>query len=188
MKSWSAWSVDREDAAKLQQSTSVEQQDAAQEIEAEIGAISDTLMKTLTLYELAALQKLQRATLRQWVKRQGELVETSISEQTDRMRSNLVNAVAGAVEPLLKDVIEKKAIDDFCDVMERAATRSVFENSIISVPARLHAALQEELLKRGLKLEAKESAEEEISVASGDTHIETKIGSVVEELNGVLQQ
>ena len=110
MKSWSAWSVDREDAAKLQQSTSVEQQDAAQEIEAEIGAISDTLMKTLTLYELAALQKLQRATLRQWVKRQGELVETSISQQTDRMRANLVNAVAGAVEPLLKEVIEKNKI------------------------------------------------------------------------------
>ncbi|MBL8791153.1 MAG: hypothetical protein JNM45_11680 [Rhizobiales bacterium] len=188
MKSWSAWSVDREDAARLQKSNSVEQLDAAGEFEAEIGAISDTLMKTLTLYELAALQKLQRATLRQWVKRQGELVETSISEQAARLRSNLVNAVAGAVEPLLKEVIEKKAIDDFCDVMEKAASRSIFENSIISVPARLHAALQEELQKRGLKLEAKESGEEEISVAMGDTHIETRIGSVVEELNGVLQQ
>jgi hypothetical protein len=187
MKSLSAWSADREDAAKLHKSTSEEQHDAAVELEAEIGAISDTLMKTLTLYELAALQKLQRAALRQWVQRQGELVETSITEQTSRLRANLVNAVANAVEPLLKEVIEKKAIDDFCDAMEKAASRSVFENSVISVPARLHAALQEEMQKRGLKIEAKESGDEEISVASGDTHIETKIVSVVEELSGVLQ-
>lgn len=188
MKSLSAWSVDRDDAARLRKLASVERLEASGEIEAELGCISEMLMGTLTLYELAALQKLQRTSLQQWVKRQGDLVQSSISDQTARLSSNLLDALAGAVEPLLTEVIERKAIDDFCGILEKAASRSLLENSCISVPARLHTALQNEMLRRGLNLEAKESGDNEISVAFGDTHIETKIGSVVEELNGVLQQ
>lgn len=188
MKSLSAWSVDRDDAAKFQKQASVEQRQAGEEFAGLAGQLCDSLMKTLTLYELADLQKRQQDSLRSWIRHQGELVQNSISEQAERLRSHLVTAVAGAVEPLLKDVIEKKAIDDFCSVLEKTASRSLLEHSAISVPARLHAALLEELAKRGLKIHAEISGESEISVESGDTRIETKITSVIEELNGVLQQ
>jgi len=186
MKSLSAWSVDRDDAVRTEQLQATERAEVELEFASSLGDISEVLVGTLSFYAIAELQRWQQENLKQWIKHQGDLVQTSISEQTSKLRENLVNAMAGAVEPLLKEVIEKKAVDDFCDALEKTASRSIGENSIISVPERLHAGLLAEMVKRGMQVQVEVSGTEEISIDCGDTHIETRIGTVVEELSGVL--
>ena len=188
MKSLSAWSVDREDAARIGRLEEFEREEAAVEFDAALGDISTILMETISLYALADMQRRQKEMLQQWVTRQGDLVQSSISEQSSRLKESLVSAMANAVEPLLRDVIEKKAIDDFCDALEKAAAKTADDNAVVTVPQRLHTALLEEMTKRGLQVRVQSAESEEISVECGHTHIETKILTVVEELNGVLLQ
>lgn len=188
MKSLSAWSVDREDAQKQQISASLERDAALERFSGEIADMSDVLIKTLSLYEVAESQRRQHESIKRWLSQQGDMVRTSIESQTRKLKSSLVSALTSAVGPLLKDVIEKRAVDDFCGVLEMAAGKSLFENSVVSVPPRLHDALVEELQKRGLKVRVEPVDGQEIAIEANDTRVESRIASAVDELNGVLEQ
>lgn len=188
MKSLSAWFVDREKAETRIEVSASEKSLLHEQISADLNLLADMLLKSLAIYEVMAAQERQNEALKNWVRAQGGLLKSSIDQQAEKLKSGLVSAVSGAIGPLLKNVVEKKAVDDFCHVLEQVTGKFVLENATITVPEKLHDVLLRVMQEKGLQVKVVPSNCDEISLVSGDTRLETQIGAFSDELNGVLKQ
>jgi hypothetical protein len=186
MRSLAAWSINRRQHARQDEPAEFHSSEDATWIKEELLVIGDTLLDTLMLYGSVRMRGFQKQAYRQWVVEQGDLVSATISDQTEKIRSSLVRSLSDAVRPLLTDVIDKKAVSDFCGVMETVALRSTLDSAVITVPQRLHGLMLEELRRRGLQLHVESGDVGEIAFDSKETSLRSKIGDTVEELDGIL--
>jgi hypothetical protein len=188
MRSLAAWSICKEEIHQRQELMNHSQEQERQNIQDELLAINEKLLDTIMLYGSARVHHQQKKVLNDWISEQGDIIRFTIDEQTEKIRSSLTRSLADAVGPLLKDVIEKQAVVDFCSMIEKVAFRSISESSVINVPMGLHEAMLAEIQRRGLKVQMDAAEGQEITFESGETSFQTTIGDAVVELEGILSK
>jgi hypothetical protein len=186
MRSLAAWSNERVESLQQEELDDQSRVLEQQQIQEELLAINEQLLATMMLYGSIRAQDNQKKVLSDWISEQGSFIRTTIEEQTENVRSNLMRSLTNAVAPLLQDVIQKKAISDFCNVLEKVALRATLESSAIKIPTGLNDAVLDELRRRGLTVQMDVVEGGELSFDSGETSFKTTMGDAALELEGIL--
>jgi carbamoylphosphate synthase small subunit len=186
MRSLAAWTSERAELRQQQETKNLLQEHDLQQAHDELLAINEKLLDTLILYGSVRAQGNQKKVLSNWISEQGTFLRNTIEEQTEKVRSNLMRSLTDAVAPLLQEVIQKKAVTDFCNLLEKVALRSTLESSVIKVPTGLNDAMLSEIQRRGLTVQLETVEGREITYDSGETSFQTIMSDAVEELEGIL--
>jgi hypothetical protein len=185
MKSFVAWSHDRSDKKRDDGAKSAPEPHEFITVELELHALREELLATLMLYEVARSHENQKVSVRRWMIDQSIIVQSALDEKIESIRTGLVRALSDATLPLLNEVVEKKAVEDFCAVIERVAAKKTTEGPIVKVPSRLHDTMKSELQRRGILVATEVFDEREILFEQGDTCVQSQIGASVDELHRI---
>jgi hypothetical protein len=110
----------------------------------------------------------------------------ALPELSDRITSELVDAAARLMLPLIKEQVDRKAVDDLAEQLKPVLAKEILEQIRVSGPEHLCALLQEKLEEGGSTIEFSHSEGPDLRVEIGDTLLVTRLSVFAADLEKVL--
>jgi hypothetical protein len=176
MKLLSKWSAERGETRRTPAGMKLNSaQQREFEISESIAKLIEGLFEALLAGQALQAKRDQGIALGSWIRDQAGSVKTAIDSKVKEMRAHLIVTVTGAVRPLMADVIEQKAIAEFCGLLEKSLARSLSADAVIEVPEPLHGAFIDEMKRHGLDCQVRTTAGTEVVLQLADTRVETRM-------------